>query len=87
MENNKPDRSENTDKVFKKIKRAAALTGAILLLGIYATAIVAAAGKWENSHAVFMTAIYLSIAVPVIIYLIMVIHRLFTRNKSEEKNK
>ena len=68
---------------FAKIRRIAAMIGVIILAGIYITALLAAIGNWENSHAVFMTAVYLSIAVPVIIYVIMLIHRY--SNKKDEK--
>ena len=69
--------SVNDDKItgFAKIKRIAAMVGVIILAGFYIVALVAAVGNWENSHAIFMTALYLSIAVPVIIYVMMLIHR------------
>ena len=59
------------------------MIGVILLAGIYITALVAAIGNWENSHAIFMTAIYMSITVPVIIYVMMLIHKY--SNKKDEK--
>ena len=70
---------------FGRIKKTAALIGVIVLLGIYVVAFVAAIGKWENSHAVFMTAIYLSIAVPVIIYVMQLIYK--AANKERDKDK
>ena len=75
---------------FSKIRRIAALVGVILLVGIYITALVAAIGNWENSHAIFMTAVYMSIAVPVIIYVIMLLHKYANKkdgNESDKSNK
>ena len=78
----------NEDKKirFAKIRRIAAMIGVILLAGIYITALVAAIGNWENSHAIFMTAVYLSIAVPVIIYVMMLIHK-YSSKKDEKTDE
>ena len=70
---------------MQKIKRIAALVGVILLAGIYVLALVAAVGDWENSHAIFMTAVYMSIAVPVIIYVMQVLYRT-AKKHAEEKD-
>ena len=78
--------SNHKDIRFNKIKRIAAMAGVILLAGFYITALVAAIGNWENSHAIFMTAVYLSIAVPVIIYVMMLIHR-YSKGKSDKSGE
>ncbi|MCR5325103.1 MAG: hypothetical protein K6E85_17745 [Lachnospiraceae bacterium] len=72
---------------FSKIKRIAALIGVIVLAGFYITALIAAIGNWENSHAIFMTALYLSIAVPVIIYVMMLIHKYATKKDDNSDSK
>lgn len=72
---------------FPKIRRIAALVGVVILVGIYITALIAAIGNWENSHAIFMTAVYMSIAVPVIIYVIMLLHKYANKNDKNESDK
>jgi phosphatidylserine synthase len=69
---------------FKRFRRIAALIGVILLLGIYVVAFIAAVGKWENAHAVFMTAVWLSIAVPAIIYIMMILYRVSQKRKDRK---
>ncbi|MBP5330641.1 MAG: hypothetical protein J6Y89_02170 [Lachnospiraceae bacterium] len=71
---------------FSKVRRIAALIGVILLLGIYVVAFIAAIGKWENAHAVFMTAVWLSIAVPAVIYIMLILYRISRKRKDEKKD-
>ena len=70
---------------FGKVRRIAALLGVVLLLGIYVVAFIAGIGKWENAHAVFMTAVWMSIAVPAIIYIMLVLYRISQKRKNEPK--
>ena len=69
---------------FLKIRRIAALAGVILLVGIYVVAFIAGIGKWENAHAVFMTAVWLSIAVPAVIYIMLVLYRIAQKRNRDK---
>ena len=71
------------EKKFKKIRQIAAIIGIVLLVGMYVVAIVASLGNSENSKGLFKLAIYCTIVVPVIIYLLQLIYKLANRKKGE----
>ncbi len=74
----------NTDRVkVSKFRRIAAVIGIILLAGMYVVSLIAALGNWEYSHEIFMTALYMSIAVPVIIYIIQAFYKLGKKKRDE----
>ncbi|MBR4725753.1 MAG: hypothetical protein IK071_08250 [Lachnospiraceae bacterium] len=68
---------------MNKVRRIAAIIGIILLLGMYVVAFVAGVGKWEHSHEVFMVALYMTIAVPVIIYIMQAFYKLGKKKNGE----
>ncbi len=66
---------------FKKVRQIAAIIGIALLVGMYVTAIIAAAGKSENSQAIFKLALYCTFVVPVIIFVMQLVYKLMNRDK------
>ena len=70
---------------FAKIKRIAALIGVILLAGMYIVVLIAAMGKWEKAHSVFMAALYATIVVPIIIYILQVIYKAADKRDKDQK--
>ena len=79
--------SENKGKGFGTVKRIAALIAVVLILSCYIVALIAVIGKWENSQAILMTAIYLTIAVPVIIYIMQAFYKLGKKKGGEGQDK
>ena len=74
----------NTDGAkVSKFRRIAAVIGIVLLAGMYVVSLIAALGNWKYSHEIFMTALYMSIAVPVIIYIIQAFYKLGKRKNNE----
>lgn len=80
-ENEQNGRPKET--ALHKLKRIAALIGVILLGGMYIVSAVAALSKSPNAHAVFITTLYCTIAIPVLIYGIMIFAKLADRKKDK----
>lgn len=71
---------------FKKVRRVLAIVGIVLLVGMYIVSLIAALGKFENAHAIFMLSMYCTFVVPVIIYVIQLIYKIATKNKDKNKS-
>ena len=56
---------------MKKFRRAAAMAGIILLLGMYGATMFFALSDSPNAKAMLMASIYCTIAVPVLLYAIL----------------
>lgn len=69
----------------KKFIRAAALTGVVLLVGMYIVSIVAALCKSESAKPIFMISMYCTFVVPVIIYVLQLIYKLANKKNEEKK--
>ncbi|MBR5967076.1 MAG: hypothetical protein IK001_00625 [Lachnospiraceae bacterium] len=75
------------EETFKKVRRIAAITAIVLLVGMYIVAIVASLGKSENAQAIFKLALYCTFVVPVIIYLLQLVYKLANRDKDNKEDK
>ena len=73
----------NLEKL-KKMKRIAALVGVVFLAGMYVVSLIAALMKSETAHAIFMTSLYCSFVVPVIIYVLQMIYNLAAGRSKDE---
>lgn len=67
-----------------KWKRPLAVIGLVLILSIYAAALIAAFSKNPNARNWLMAAIFSSVIVPVIIYAAQLVYKVL---KPEDKNK
>jgi len=70
---------------YKKFKRVMAVVAIVLLVAMYVVALVAACCNSEYSHAIFMTAMYSTFVIPVIIYLLQLFYKLGHRADNEKK--
>lgn len=61
---------------MKKGKRVLALTGVVLLLGMYAATIAAAVTATPAAHSLLMASLFTTVAVPIFIYAYMLVYRL-----------
>ena len=66
---------------MKKVKQILAIIGVIILAGLYISTIVCAVSASEN----FMTSIYASVIIPVLIWAYSFIYKLIKKD-SEEKD-
>lgn len=66
---------------LKKLKRVAAWIGIVLLVGMYVVSLISALCKSESAHSLFITSLYCSIVVPVVIYALQMIYRLAERKQ------
>lgn len=60
-----------------KFKRIVALIGAVILAGLFITTLIAAVMAKPYANNLFMASIYSSLIVPVMIYAIMLVGRVF----------
>lgn len=70
--------------IMKKLKRILAIVGIVLILSMYVLAFVTAFMKSDNAAALFRGAIACTIIVPVFLYLVMMVARLVSPQKSSE---
>lgn len=74
------------EEKFKKFRRIMAIIGIVLLVGMYVVSLIAALGKSENAHAIFMLSMYCTFVIPVIIYIIQLVYKLATKGKDKDKS-
>ena len=72
---------------MKKIKRILALTGAILLAGMYLLTLVFALIKNKNAANLLMTSIVCTVMIPVLLYACTLIYRLLDRRNDPDTEK
>jgi len=72
---------------MKKTKRILALTGAILLAGMYLSTLVFALMKNENASNMLMASIVCTVIVPVLLYAYTLMYRVLKdRNEAQKKD-
>lgn len=72
------------ENILKKIKRVAAIIGIVIILGMYAVVFISSLYGTEYSQALFMAALFTTIAVPMVIYILLVFIRIAMKNKQKE---
>lgn len=72
---------------MKKVKRVAALTGVIFLVGLYLLTLISAIFIPVISDTLFMASIFSTIAIPIMLYAYILIYRLLKENKNKEKDE
>lgn len=72
---------------MKKIKQALAITGVIVLIGLYASTLICALSSNENYMNLLMASIYATVIVPVLIWVYSFIYRLIKKNEDDAKTK
>lgn len=72
---------------MKKMKRIFALISAILLIGLYISTFVFALMGSELSQNLFMASVALTIILPVLLYAMILIHRLVDKNSGSIDDK
>lgn len=60
---------------MKKLKQILAITGIIVLLGIYVLAFVFALIKSPGAESMLMAALYSTVIVPVLLYAILLVYK------------
>ena len=70
---------------MKKVKQILAITGIIVLVGLYISTIVCALSASDNFMNMLMASIYASVISPVLIWVYSFIYKLIKKD-SEEKN-
>lgn len=68
---------------MKKLKRILAILGIIVLLSLYVISFVAAIMSTEQAHTFFVASIVVTVALPIVLYGYILIHKFFTRDKFE----
>lgn len=72
------------DNVLKKVKQIAAIIGIVIILGMYAVVFISSLYGSEYSQALFMAALFTTIAVPMVIYILLVFIKIAMKNKHKE---
>lgn len=74
------------ESIFKKIKRIAAIIGIIIILGMYAVVFISSLVGSEYAKALFMAALFTTIAVPMVIYILLVFIKIAMKNKDRDND-
>ena len=69
-----------------KLKRIMALTGVILLIGLYIVTFIAGVTNTPSSTGLFKASIYCTVGVPGLLYAYMLVYRLL-KNKDKKKEE
>ena len=70
---------------MKKTKQILAIIGIIILVGMYVATLVCALSGSENFMSMLMASIYTSMVIPVLIWAITFIYKLFNKDDSNEQ--
>lgn len=72
---------------MKKVKQILAISGVILLLGLYAATVVLAFLGNENTLNLLKAAIYATVVVPVLLWAYSFIYKLLKNRNSDNEKK
>lgn len=75
--------SNETSTKNSKLRRIMAIAGIVILLSLYGVTLVAAIMAKPYANKLFITSIYCSLIIPVLIYGFMVVTRAFGRKEGE----
>lgn len=68
---------------MKNFKKVICIIGVIILIALYLLSLISAIFYKEGFHQIFMAAVYSTFIVPVLMYAILLMHKLL--KKSEDK--
>jgi len=71
---------------MKKARQILAIIGIIILVGMYVATLVCALSGSENFMSMLMAAIYASAVIPVLIWAITFLYKLFHKDDSDANN-
>ena len=71
---------------MKKARQILAILGIIVLVGMYIATIICALSASENFMSMLMASIYTSIVIPVLIWALTFLYKLFNKNDTDETN-
>lgn len=72
---------------MKKGKRILALAGVVFLAGLYLVTLVSAIFATPATKEFFRISLLATIIVPLIIYIYMLVYRLFSKNKQDDEKE
>lgn len=72
---------------MKKGKRILALAGVVFLAGLYLVTLVSAIFATPATKEIFRISLLATIIVPLIIYIYMLVYRLFSKNKQDDEKE
>lgn len=70
------------DKKIKRHKQIAAITGIILLVGMYLVTLILALCRFEGSFELFMGCLLCTVFIPVLLWIYIWIYGMLTRKKT-----
>jgi dolichyl-phosphate-mannose--protein O-mannosyl transferase len=70
---------------MKKIKQILAITGAVLLVGLYLTTLILAITDSSETMNVFFASVVATVMIPVLIWTYTFIYRLVTKHNREDE--
>ena len=71
---------------MKKTRQILAILGIIILVGMYIATIVCALSANENFMSMLMASMYASVVIPVLIWAITFLYKLFHKDDTDETN-
>jgi uncharacterized BrkB/YihY/UPF0761 family membrane protein len=70
-----------------KVKRIAALIGVLLILSLFIISLIAGILAKESAHALFLSAVFSTIVIPIMIYGFVEVYKYVHRNDPPKQNK
>jgi len=70
---------------MKTMKRILAMIGIVILLGLYLLTFIASIFHTDFAHSLFMASFYSTVIVPVMLYVYMMIYKVFKKGKDSPK--
>lgn len=71
---------------MKKVRQILAIIGIIILVGMYIATLVCALSGSENFMSMLMASIYTSMVIPVLIWALTFLYKLFNKDNSDTNN-
>lgn len=71
---------------MKKVRQILAIIGIIILVGMYIATLVCALSGSENFMSMLMASIYTSMVIPVLIWALTFLYKLFNKDDSDTNN-
>ena len=71
---------------MKKVRQILAIIGIIILVGMYIATLVCALSGSKNFMSMLMASIYTSMVIPVLIWALTFLYKLFNKDNSDTNN-
>ncbi len=72
---------------MKKVKRIASLIGILLILSLFILSLIAAIFAKESAQGLFLTAIFSTVVIPIMIYGFIEVYKYVHRNDPPKQDK